>query len=105
MKKIIVTLLLIAFCAIFITGCSNIKYNEQDFIGKTSLQVEAQYGKFDNIRAPADDSGLYKNCRCGYLVAKEKKGLFGSPAQFYMISFDENGVAYKAEIQNGIIGG
>jgi len=82
------------------------EYDEQDLLGKTSLQIESQYGQFDNIRAPADISGIYRNCGCGYIVVKEKRGLFGTtPAKYYMIYFDENGVAYKCALENGGIGG
>ena len=71
---------------------------EYEFIGKTSADIEKEFGLFDCVGMPADDDGLYRSCRCGYTVKEAKKGFWGTePETLLFISFDENGLATKTE--------
>ncbi len=88
------------------SGCSQTKYNEDDFLGLTSKEIQERYGKFDNVRNNPDDDGLYKLCRCGYIVKPAQKGFWGkTEPELFMISFDANGIAYKCVYEIGIPGG
>ena len=89
-NKAIVSILLLL--VLFLTGCS--KYEESDFLGKTSAQIMEQYGAFDCINMPADADGLYRNTGCGYTVAPSRKGfLDAEPERLFFIRFDENAIA------------
>ena len=94
MKKQIAILL---FCVIFLfslAGCSS-KYSTDDFIGKTSTQVEAEFGTFDCCGMPISEDGLYRDTACGYTVKESRVGFLGTdPEWLVFIRFDENGVAY-----------
>ena len=87
-------------CAVFLlslAGC-NAKYKEEQFIGKTSAEIEKEYGSFDCILMPVSEDGLYRNTRCGYTVAEPQAGFFGtSPEVLLFISFDGNGIAISCE--------
>ena len=48
--------LLFALLTLFLTGCSS-KYKESDFIGKTSVEIEEEFGKFDCIGMLMEDDG------------------------------------------------
>jgi len=87
--------LLFALLTLFLSGCST-KYKESDFIGKTSAEIEEEFGKFDCIGMPMEDDGLYKKTACGYTLKESKKGFLGTSDEWLLfISFDENGVAYE----------
>ena len=94
MKKQIAILL---FCVIFLfslAGCSS-KYSADDFIGKTSAQIEAEFGTFDCYGMPISEDGLYRDTACGYTVKESRVGFLGTdPEWLVFIRFDENGVAY-----------
>ena len=86
----------ILLVAVILTGCS--KYDESDFIGKTSAQIIEVYGEFDCIGMPADADGLYRNCRCGYTNQESRTGFLGAePEVLFFIVFDSNGIAVKCE--------
>ena len=92
MKKVFLMSLfvIIVFC---LTGCGS-KYREDDFVVKTSLQIENEYGKFDCIGMPVGADGVYRNTSCGYTIREARVGFWGTdPEWLYFISFDENGVA------------
>ena len=97
MKKQITILL---FCAVFmfsLVGCSA-KYNADDFIGKTSTQIEAEFGTFDCCGMPASEDGLYRNTACGYTIKESRVGFWGTePEVLIYITFDENGIAVACE--------
>ena len=77
----------------FLFGCA--KYEANDFIGKTSTEIEAQYGKFDCCLMPSDTDGLYRNCRCGYTIREPRVGFLGTdPEILFFIYFDANGIAH-----------
>jgi len=80
-----------------LVGCTA-KYNADDFIGKTSVEIISKYGVFDCIGTPASEDGLYRNCQCGYTIKESQKGFLGTSAEVLLfISFDENGVAIECE--------
>ena len=70
------------------------KYNEKDFIGKTSAVIISQYGPFDFVTLHPQKDGLYKNCKCGYTIQEWSQGFWGSTDELlFYIAFNENGVA------------
>ena len=83
----------LAMVICFLSGCA--KYEANDFIGKISVEIEAQYGKFDCCLMPPDADGLYRNCRCGYTIHEPRVGFWGTdPEILFFIHFDENGIAH-----------
>ena len=89
------SLLLIAALSLslFLSGCAG-RYAESDFLGKTSVEIVAEYGNFDCVTMPAGEDGLYRNCRCGYTVREGRTSLFGRTEEvLFFIQFDENGQA------------
>ena len=97
MRKQIATIIICILFLFTLLGCSTKqKYNAEDYIGKTSAQIEAEYGKFDCCGMPISDDGLYRNTACGYTIQEPKKGFLGTdPEWLVFIQFDENGVAYN----------
>lgn len=97
MKKVIAVILISSILVMCLAGCSG-KYKEKDFLGKTSAEIEKEYGKFDCIIMPVSEDGLYRNCRCGYTIKKAQKGYLGtSPEIFFFIHFDGNGIAISCD--------
>ena len=81
-------------------------YSEADFIGLSSQEITNKYGDFDNTRNRPSPDGLYRNCGCGYMVTEARKGFLGTtPPEYFMIYFDENGIAYRCAYEEGGIGG
>ncbi len=90
--NIVVLLLLGVLLITAFSGCS--KYTEDDIIGLTSLEIIEKYGDFDRKRGTPDEDGLYRDCACGYLISEKETDFFGTtPPEYFMIYFDENGVA------------
>lgn len=87
-------------CAVFLlslAGCSP-KYSADDFTGKTSAQIEAEFGPFDCTEMPAGEDGFYRSTQCGYTVKEPQKGFLGtSPEMLFFITFDENAIAVACE--------
>lgn len=95
MKKQIAILLFCTMLLFSMAGCSS-KYRADNFIGKTSAQIEAEFGTFDCCGSPASEDDLYRNTACGYTIREPKRGLLGTqPDLLVFIRFDENGVAYE----------
>lgn len=91
MRKLIALFLL--FCLIF-AGCSEGKYTAENFIGKTSAQIVAEFGEFDCVGKDPGADGLYCNTACGYTIRAPRVGFLGTdPEMLFFISFDENGIA------------
>ena len=93
--KIFNTVVLLLTGVLLITSlaaCS--KYTEDDFLGLTSSEIIEKYGDFDRKRGAPDEDGLYRDCACGYLITEKETDFFGTtPPEYFMIYFDENGVA------------
>ena len=95
MKKITAVLVYVILLLIF-SGCSaKQNYNAEYYIGKTSSQIEEEYGAFDCCGRPSSEDGVYRNTACGYTIQEPKRGFLGTdPEWLVFICFDENGVAY-----------
>ncbi len=106
MKRILCISLLIVLLTTLI-GCEQSYeiYDEKDFVGLTAQEIIDKYGNFD-VELTFPDEG-YKNGRCGYKVAEGERGYFGDTGapMYFLISFDENCVAYKCEYERGGWGG
>lgn len=102
MKRVsrILTAVLLAICVgCIMSGCE--KYDEDDYIGKTSQEIIEQFGEFDYAPTPPDNNGIYKNCRCGYTIEESEQGFLGRSEEVLLfISFDENGVAQSCSEGN-----
>ena len=97
MKRYIVIFGIFACLTFVLAGCSS-KFNEEDFIGKTSVEIENEYGSFDCTEMFADEDGLYRKCKCGYTIKESQMGFLGTSDEIlYFISFDENGIAVKCD--------
>ena len=97
MKKQMTILLFFAVLLLSFAGCSS-KYSADDYIGKTSAQIEAEYGTFDCCGKPVSEDGLYRNTACGYTIKESRVGFLGTdPEVLIFISFDENGIAVACE--------
>ncbi|MBR2894461.1 MAG: hypothetical protein IKC03_02240 [Oscillospiraceae bacterium] len=95
MRRRIAVLFLVL--VLFLMGCST-KYYADDFVGKTSKEIEQEFGSFDCIGMPVGKNGLYRNCQCGYTIKEARKGFLGTtPEVLFFISFDENGIAIACE--------
>ena len=95
MKRLICVILAIGLVLIF-SSCATAKYRESDFIGKTSAEIEAEFGAFDCCQNHAGADGIYRNASCGYTIREPRKVFLGTdPEILFFISFDENGIAYK----------
>lgn len=81
-------------------------YDPEDFIGLTSAEIVEKYGEFDAQRAYSGKNNLYYKGACGYIVAEAQVGFLGTePPKYFMIYFDENGIAYKCADETGGWGG
>ncbi len=89
--------LIFAIFLFSLVGCSS-KYSADNCIGKTSAQIEAEYGTFDCCGMPASEDGLYRNTSCGYTIKEPKITFLGTdPEVLFFITFDENGIAVACE--------
>lgn len=76
-----------------LAGCTA-KYREDDFIGKTSAQIQSEFGPFDCTGKAAGTDGLYRRTACGYTIREARVGFLGTdPERLFFILFDENGIA------------
>lgn len=92
MKKVLAGFLCVVVI-LSLAGCFP-KFNEKDYLEKTSAQIEAEFGKFDCIGMPKSEDGLYRNTACGYTIYEHKPGSAGPNDEWlFFIVFDENGVA------------
>lgn len=95
MRKLLAYTLLLVFLLSF-TGCGDKRFLEADFIGKSSAQIEAEFGSFDCLGNVPDTDGLFRNTSCGYTLRAPSVGFLGTePEVLFYISFDEYGIAYK----------
>ena len=105
MKKLCIGLL-VMILLIGLLGCAQLKYSEEDFIGLTSKEITDKYGAFDHTHNSPSDGGLYRNTSCGYMIKEARKGFMDRiPEEYFMISFDKDGIAYECFYQKGRPGG
>ena len=91
--------LIFAIFLFSLVGCSS-KYSADNCIGKTSAQIEAEYGTFDCCGMPASEDGLYRDTACGYTVKESRVGFLGTdPEWLVFIQFDENSIAYNTYVR------
>ncbi len=96
-NKACAALLLLSVISLLLVSCGG-KYDESDFLGKTSAEIVSEFGKFDIMSKPADSDGLHRNAVCGYTIREKRKGLLDSiPEVLIFIHFDENGIAEGCE--------
>lgn len=92
MYALLAILLMVVFC---LSGCNKVDFDDDEIVGLTSSQIIEKYGDFDRKQGSIESDGLYHDCACGYLVSKEKKDFLGTtPPKYYMIYFDNDGIAY-----------
>ena len=78
-------------------------YSEFKIIGKNSDEIQDIYGQFDYHNASIDEKGCRYNGWCGYLTAEGIPGLSAywwlAPQwdEYYIIHFNEEGIADKVE--------
>ena len=73
-------------------------YDKNWIVGKTSQEIEEQYGEFDICLNESKIGNNYFETGCGYLTKEKERGAFGTSSdEFLMIFFDANGVAYSIE--------
>ena len=96
MKQNIAVILVGVVFLLFLAGCGTGQtYHAEDFLGKTSAQIEEEYGSFDCCGMPVGEDGLYRNTSCGYTIRAPRQGFLGTdPELLFFICFDENGVAH-----------
>lgn len=104
MKRTLLILCLIALLALCISGCA--KYAPNDFLGLTSAQIEKQFGTFDLARVSfVSTDSSYRGFGYGYIIKESQVGFLGTtPAEYFFIVFDKNGIAvdcYEGYHSNG----
>lgn len=79
------------------------RYDPDNFIGLTAEQIIKRHGEFDGCHF-WDSTETY---RTGVYVIKQKRvGYLGTyPEEYFIIHFDENGIAYECEHEMGGQGG
>lgn len=78
------------------------KYDEDKIIGLRSDEVIALYGEFDNTSMPICVDGIYRNASCGYIIKDKQVGFLETkPAIYFMIGFDDNGIAFECTQEEG----
>ena len=97
MKRIVWVLLSTILCLAALAGCSDIRYDVDWIIGKTSAEVIDKYGEFDCTYMPTEEDGLYRS-KCGYTIKDSQRGFLGtSPEVLLFINFDESRIAVDCE--------
>ena len=91
-KKCILLCTLLLLCMLFV-GCTE-TYHADHIIGKTALEITAEYGAFDCTMMPPGEDGLYHSCACGYTIREPCVGFLGTtPEVLFFIIFDADGIA------------
>lgn len=97
--KIRILLTMLVLIAICVSSCGKKRFDENEIIGLTSIEIVEKYGDFDRIHGYTNKDGLYRNCDCGYLVREATYGFFGKPPEYFMIYFDEEGYAIRCKYE------
>ena len=84
-KRILCAVLLVVLVTVLV-GCGP-RYKEEKVIGLSAKEIIEKYGEFE-IGAEPDGDGMYRNSNAGYIVRN-------SPPRWFMIYFDEDGIAYR----------
>ena len=113
MKKPFRFAIVFLLCTVLCTVLSGCGYDEEWIIGKTSVEIQEQYGTFyrvellpDSRYVQADADVFYKNADCYYLIEEERVGWLGTyPEEYFVIRFDENGIAIDCYEELGGKGG
>ena len=113
MKKRKILLALLCLCFLLPLCLSGCGYDEEWIIGKTSVEIQEQYGTFYRVKllpdsryVQADADVFYKNADCYYLIEEERVGWLGTyPEEYFVIRFDENGIAVDCYEELGGKGG
>ncbi|MBR4053894.1 MAG: hypothetical protein IKK06_03735 [Clostridia bacterium] len=113
MKKAKRFISIFILCVLLSTVLSGCGYDEEWIIGKTSVEIQEQYGTFyrvellpDSRYVQADADVFYKNADCYYLIEEERVGWLGTyPEEYFVIRFDENGIAVDCYEELGGKGG
>ena len=102
-RKCILFVVIVAILLCFSSCGTKYKYDADEVVGLTSIQIVEKYGNFDRSPGYPNEDGLYCNVRCGYLITPASKGCSGSPyPEYFMIYFDENGVATLARYEQTV---
>lgn len=97
-KKITALFCVLLLSVLLLPSCASAPYDKTELMGKTSAEVIALYGDFDVRTAEPGEDGLYRDSGAGYLTKTARVGCFGTdPEEYYLIRFDENGVACAVE--------
>ena len=77
---------------------SDWRYDKDWMIGKSSEQIQFRYGKFDKADGEAGSDGLYRDCKCTYVLVTGHREFYtgdAEPDEYLSIYFDEYGIAYE----------
>lgn len=100
--SVFLTVLLVIGITLACSQQDDLQYNKDWIIGKTSAEIQENYGEFDQARMPPSSDGLYRRCTCSYFLTEEQ---VADSIMMFSISFDENGVAHDCWTEEGPIGG
>ena len=93
MKRHIAAILIMIMLVAVLAGCVR-KYDENDFIGKSSQEIQEELGDFDCTYGEISEDGLYRNTKCGYTYKEARKGFLGTEEEeLFLIRFNEDGIA------------
>ena len=94
MKRYLTFIMIMLLLILTLSGCRK-RFNEDDYIGKSSVQIQEEFGKFDCTGVESPD-GLYRKTNCGYTAKEAQRGYLGTePEELFFISFDEEGIAVE----------
>ena len=97
-KTVVIIIVLIFILSLVIAGIlvNRNPYNEKWIIGKTYEQVVEKYGEFDGYIAYKNSNGEPFCTTGSYILKPRKTGFLGTtPATYFRIDFDLDGIAYK----------
>ena len=93
-RKCILFVVIVAILLCFSSCGTKYKYDADEVVGLTSIQIVEKYGDFDRKQGSTGEDGLYRDCACGYLIFEKRVGFFGTtPPEYFMIYFNEDGIA------------
>ena len=113
-RKILLALLCLCFLLpLCLSGCSGHSYDTDWIIGKTSAEIQERYGTFYQVIVlpygdliEVNEDTICKNAKGYYLTKEERVGYLGTyPEEYFVIRFDENGIAIDCYEELGGKGG